>query len=57
MTTTKGCFGDSHLVFVDVAHHVVGDRSFGNFTEIFVGVAIDDAAHSARCVFAGRVVQ
>ena len=57
MTTTKGCFGDSHLMLVDVAHHVVGDGSFGNFTEIFVGVAIDDATHSAWCVFAGRVVQ
>ena len=57
MTSTKGGFGDSHLMFVDVAHHVVGHGSFGDFAQIFVRVAIDNASHCARSVCASRIVQ
>ena len=57
MTSAKGGFGDSHLMFVDVAHHVVGHGSFGDFAQIFLRVAIDNASHCARSVSASRIVQ
>ena len=49
-------FGDSHLIFVDVAHHVVSNGSFRNFAEVVMRVAIDDATHRAGGVCAGRIV-
>jgi len=44
-------------MFVDVAHHVVSHGSFGDFAQIFLRVAIDNASHCARSVSASRIVQ
>ena len=56
LATSESGLADAHLIFIDVANHVVGGRSFGYLAMTNVCVVVDNLAHLPFGMGSGRIM-